>query len=386
MSFVFVGLGFMAFMATTTLAIDVGMFMAARSQAQNAADAGALAGAVALVRNSYTDRTASGPAVQSAISTAQQNPVVGQAPSVAPGDVTFPNDPNGQPTRVQVNVFRTADRNDSVQTLVGGLFGVPAIDITATATAEASPADSMTCVKPFMIPDKWIENSNQKGQADGPWTPDSAFDLVDKGGQPLANPDVYRGTQDPAVINDPRLYTGYTVEYDTGKQLVLRAGTGAEVNPSFYMSWKMPDDVGGNFYRENIANCNTSIISSGQPIIQEPGDKTGPTVQGINDLIAKDPDTTWDTTCNGGVGCVTGSKYATSPRVFPIPLYDPYLYANGKLNGRPADFEVANFLGFYADHVQGNQIYGRITTIVSTVSSNPNPSPNAFPKVIRLVK
>ena len=48
MTFVFIGLGFMAFMAATTLAIDVGMFMTSKSQAQNAADAGALSGAIAL--------------------------------------------------------------------------------------------------------------------------------------------------------------------------------------------------------------------------------------------------------------------------------------------------------------------------------------------------
>ena len=38
----------MAFVAASMLAIDVGMLMTARSQAQNAADAGALAGATAL--------------------------------------------------------------------------------------------------------------------------------------------------------------------------------------------------------------------------------------------------------------------------------------------------------------------------------------------------
>ena len=41
MSFVFVGMGFMAFLAATTLAIDVGMFMTARSQAQTSADSAA---------------------------------------------------------------------------------------------------------------------------------------------------------------------------------------------------------------------------------------------------------------------------------------------------------------------------------------------------------
>src|SRR5207302_10876098 len=70
MSFVFVGVGFFAFLSATTLAIDVGMFMTARSQAQNAADAGALAGATALVFNSYTDHSAGGPVVQSEVNDA----------------------------------------------------------------------------------------------------------------------------------------------------------------------------------------------------------------------------------------------------------------------------------------------------------------------------
>src|ERR1051325_10603414 len=47
-SLMFVRFGFMAFVAATTLAIDTGAFMVARSQAQHSADAGVLAGATAL--------------------------------------------------------------------------------------------------------------------------------------------------------------------------------------------------------------------------------------------------------------------------------------------------------------------------------------------------
>src|SRR5438067_11486321 len=116
MAFVYVGLGFMGFLAATTLAIDVGMFMTARSQAQNSADAGALAGATALAFNSFTDRSSSGPAVQSAINTAKANTVGGTAVAVEPSDVTFPLDPTGAATRVQVQVYRTAARSNSVPT------------------------------------------------------------------------------------------------------------------------------------------------------------------------------------------------------------------------------------------------------------------------------
>src|SRR5712692_5203730 len=162
MSFVFVGVGFFAFLSATTLAIDVGMFMTARSQAQNSADAGALAGATALAVNSFTDRTASGPAVVSAVNTSLRNQVINANVSVTPGDVTFPNT-NGLNDQVQVTVYRTQARGNPVPALMGVLFGVSQVDIGATATAEAAPANAMTCVKPFMIPDKYIDrNGNGK--------------------------------------------------------------------------------------------------------------------------------------------------------------------------------------------------------------------------------
>ncbi len=369
MSFVFVGIGFTAFLAATTLAIDVGMFMNARTQAQNSADAGALAGATALVFNSYSNRASSGPAVQGAISAATANKVIGTAPTVLPADVTFPLGPTGVDNRVQVFVHRSGP--NAVPTLMGALFGVSSVDINAVATAEASPANAMTCVKPFMIPDKWAEHTNP------PWDTGDTFEAYDNKGNPLPNADVFVGA------NDPVNYTGYTTARDAGTVLTLRAGTGSNINPSFYFSWKMPDDIGGNFYRENIAMCNQSMMHSGQKIIQEPGDKSGPTIQGIEDLIAKDPNAHWDTGCN----CVKGSAFPISPRVFPIPLYNPQYYADGKKNGRVADFEITNFLGFFAEPPQGNSIPGRITQIIGIVDPNAAPAPAAsFPMSIRLVQ
>ena len=367
MSFVWVAMGMMSFMAATTLSIDVGMFMTARSQTQNAADAGALSGAIALAKNDFNNRTATGPAVLSAINTAQANKVIGSTPSVAPADVTFPVGPTGQSNRVQVFAHRTA-----MPTIIGGLFGVKTVNVNAVAVAEASPANAMTCVKPFMIPDKWTENGTP------PWDTGDTFDMYDNKGilLPPSKRDVY-------VPADQASYTGYTVARDKGTALVLRAGTGSNINPSFYFSWKMPGDIGGDFYRNNIANCNTATMHWKDLITQEPGDKSGPTIQGINDLIAKDPNAYWDTSCV----CVKGSSFSTSPRVFPIPLYDPDYYSTGKANGRVADFRIANFLGFYADHVSGNQIYGVITNVTGLVDPNAGPAPaNAFPTAIRLVQ
>jgi Flp pilus assembly protein TadG len=377
MSFVFIGVSMMAFIAATTLAIDVGMLMNARTQAQNAADAGALAGVTALYFNDYNNRSSSGPAVQSAMNAAMVNKVIGQSPSVYPTDVTFPVGPSGQNNRVQVTVFRTDAHGNAVPTLMGSLFGVDFVDIGATATAEASPANAMTCVKPFMIPDKWTENT------DPLWDPNDMFDMYDNQNNLLSPHDVYIPAKDCKTCANNPGYTGYTTARDKGTQLTLRAGTGTNINPSFYFSWKMPDDIGGDFYRENIANCNQSLMRWDDVIIQEPGNKVGPTIDGINDLVDKDPNAYWDTGCK----CVKGSAFPISPRVFPIPLYDPKYYADGKANGRPADFKIANFLGFFALRPVGNSIPGYITQIVGVVDPNAGPAPDAaFPVSIRLVK
>ena len=365
-AFVFVGLGFIAFLAATTLAIDVGMFMTARTQAQTSADAGALAGAVALVVNDYNNRTSSGPAVQSGVNAARANRVVGSQVSVLPTDVTFPNDPSGQPTRVKVNVFRTAARSNAVPTLIGVLFGVRTVDITATATAEASPANAETCVMPWTIPDKWIDNQSP------PWDPGDTFTMYDSKGNMVANPDVYiPGT------------TGYNPVTDRGLELALKASNDTKVSPSVYNPWDLPGSSGGDDYRDNIATCNSNRVSEGNDMTQEPGNMVGPTAQGTADRIAQDPNAYWDTACN----CVKGSAFGTSPRVVVVPLYDPQVFAQGAQTGKNITLKVVNFLGFFLEGMQGNQVMGRITPIGGIIDPNAGPAPaGTFPKVIRLVQ
>ena len=377
MTYVFVGLGFMAFLSASMLAIDVGMLMTARSQAQNSADAGALAGATALVYDSYTDHSASGPAVTSALAAAHANQVMGADVSATPPDVEFLTSPTtGEQSRVRVTVWRSAARGNPVATLIAQYFGITSATIGAVATAEASPANAMDCVKPFTIPDKWIEKQTPA------WDPTDTYDAYDNKGRPLANPDIYipAYNADGTPNSD---YTGYNNQRDKGTQLVIRAGTGNNITPSFYFSLAMTNDTGGDDYRWNIANCNTTVYKPGDLLVQEPGNMEGPTVQGITELIARDPNAQWDPGTKTVINSAFGSH---SPRVFPIPLYDPVYYDSGKRNGRNADLKTANWIGFFADHVSGNNIYGIITTITGIYDKS-GPAPNAaFPLTIRLVQ
>src|SRR5690242_19609449 len=75
-------------------AVDYGVMWTGRGQAQNAADAGALAGATALAFDNSTDRTDTGPAKVAAHEFAVDNYVWGQAPANdVSTDVTFPTTP-----------------------------------------------------------------------------------------------------------------------------------------------------------------------------------------------------------------------------------------------------------------------------------------------------
>jgi hypothetical protein len=379
MSYVFIGMGMMAFLSASMLAIDVGMLMTARNQAQNSADAGALAGAVALGFDDFNDRSAGGPAVTQAITAAKSNDVMAGDVDVQPTDVEFLNDDAGNPTRVKVTVYRHASRGNPLSTLIAKYFGMGTAGVGATATAEVSPANAMTCVKPFTIPDKWREVG-----PDAPWDEDDSYDSYDNKGRPLpaGEADVYIPAYSNGVSNAD--YTGYNQERDRGTRLLIRAGTGNNITPSFYFSLALNGVTGGAEYEWNIANCNTSIMKWGDPLLQEPGDKMGPTVHGIEELIARDPTATWDSVNNR----VQNSAYTgQSPRVFPIPLYDPEFYDEGKRNGRNADLRVANWIGFFVEETQGNNIWGRVIPVAGIRAGGGTPYPDAlFPKAIRLVK
>jgi hypothetical protein len=361
MMLIFAGLGLVAFMSASMLALDVGMFMVARTQAQAAADAGALAGAMALNYDNWNDRSAGGPAVQNAIkaATAQANAVMHTPVSVEPADVTFP-----AVDKVRVRVLRTAARGNPLMPMIAPMFGINQVDMGAEATAQAAPANAMTCLKPFTIPDKWEERH----------PPADEFNIVDSKGIPLANPDRYVPTGDGA--------TGWDSYNDRGVQVVIKAGQGSQIAPSYYYPYAMGENTGADWYRENIAGCNNDIMEPGDLLRAEPGNMSGPTKQGVADLIAKDPDAKWD-----DVNKRVVSKYHPSPRVVTIPVFDPVYYHTGKMNSSNADLKVADFIGIFIEGMQGNDVVARITPVSGLLTGDAGPAPaDAFPRAIVLVK
>lgn len=394
-----------------TWVVDYGVMWVGRRQAQNAADAGALAGAVAMAfdASGWTDRSETGPARAAAHEMALSNLVWGQAPDVnIATDVFFTNDPTdrcpldaaGLTPCLRVDVYRNEERGNALPAIFGLAVGLAQQGVKATATARVAVADASKCVKPWAIPDKWLEKVNSNCVADGSWTPTSTFDeTYSQGkskGNPCPTPDVYTAP----TSSDPG--TGFTVDVDYGVQIVLKEGTPQlAIAPGVFYPVRLPlsdgsISSGANDYRNNIAACNGGTIAVGDTLNTENGDMIGPTKFGVQDLIALDPNAYWDSSLPSGYdnpGGVAGGCTAAgtcpngvSPRIVSIPIFNTSEYYAGKMSGLTS-LTVVNILGFFIDSMQGNNVVGHLTKApgLSDGNSSINPA-SSFLTQIQLVR
>jgi hypothetical protein len=131
---VFVALSLVVLCGFIALAVDVGSFVSARTSAQRAADAAALAGALTYVTG--------GDATTQAVQIATSNQIMGAA--IQPGEVTVTFPASRQ---VQVVISRNAP------TYFAKVLGMNIATIGATAIAEAASSfNTSDCVKPLFLP------------------------------------------------------------------------------------------------------------------------------------------------------------------------------------------------------------------------------------------
>lgn len=389
-------IGLMGFSA---FAIDYGVLWSARRQAQNAADAAAMAGAISM---GFVDMDDQARARQSALDAAALNLVWGEPPDVRPTDVTFPVCPPGSPGEgtnacIRVDVFRNQRAGGNpLPTFFGQLVGVAEQGVRATATAEVLFGDSTDCVKPWAIADKWIENRDD--QAPPGWSEDDRFDRYRRNGdgELLAGAvDYYERPGAPGGAYGPS-GTGFTRDSvalggsDYGRLLVLNrhAGGGNSdqvIAPGWYQAVQLtPGEAGRDRYREDIAECNPTVIGPGTVLETQPGAGVGPTRQGMQDLYDQDPEARWDPSMNGGRGgirggCMADGTCAMSPRLVAIPVYDPDQFQyEGSLPGSNRFISIVKIIGFFLEDVRGGgEVVGHVMTYPSVPRGTTSETPGA---------
>jgi Flp pilus assembly protein TadG len=362
-----VAFALLALMALMTFVVDEGVYWESRRQAQNSADAAALAGALALAGS--RDFTDNGPAKQAAYGISQANVIWGAPPNVIKKtDITFsaqqtlldlpvvvrcPLSPITVGDCITVDVYRTLLRGNPLPVYFGSLVGFTRQDVKASATAQLIPATASRCLAPIVILDK-----------------------------------------------SPT----YMLASDLGAALTLTdAPFPGETSTGFhgYLNF---GGAGAGGVSDAIRACLSGLHYVGEDITgSEQAGVSGGVQAGVNALMALDPFATWDmpikTIANSCVLTGTCYKYdaalnyvadptaTISPRVLALPVADLGYWTSFKA------IKIVNFLGFLVTGTSGasnENVNGIVVTMpgeLYTGAGVVTPAPaSAFVKTVTLIR
>ena len=416
-----VAVALLMLLAFTTFVVDQGLMFVARGQAQNAADAGALAGAITMMNNPGDFTEADLAAKHFA---GQPNTIWGQQTAnadivVSPLPMTCPPDVGGGDACIRVDVMRgMPDRagtphTNTLPTFFGPLINVDSQGVRATATAQVAAGNSVSCIKPWMVVDKWIDNTTPSATNPAGWDQDDTFSLADG--------DVY-------------VKPGFTASgpnNDIGLRLMLKGDN------EWSAGWSMRVELGGGngaaTYMDEIQGCPEWVPDIGfydgpEPcttrehqdfpsgcINVRPGVSQGPTVKhGVDHLVGLDSSASWDETNKKIVGGCTDAGTCAgidpegddfSPRIIPLALFNPQACVESSCQtGNNTVAQVVNIMGFFLEGTcddlypsnatpswcgaHPNQtVVGRIMNYPAQASSAAGSAgPWSFLKVVRLIR
>lgn len=253
-------------------------------------------------------------AVRRAVLTGGNNACLSQAVLIAQENVDFP-----AADRIRVRAER------DVPLYFARLFGVQSVRLSAAAVAELGTIVGTPGMRPWAVPDmNWSKGTSV---------------VIKSGslGAPATNPSFYY------PVDFPPLNTG---------------------NP----------ETGAAIYELNIVEGTRHTVGVGDVVQVEPGNMVGPTRQGVDALMAMDPDAFW----NGSE--IEGSAFpgTASPRVVKIPLYDP---DDPPDSGRNS-VTVTSLASFFITGIQGGNVIG---VFMEKITSGRFGTGNTMLKGVRLV-
>lgn len=370
-SVVFVALLLVVLLGMAALAVDMGLLMAARTEAQRVADSAALAGA-----GVYTgDSSSEGLARSTAQHFASLNDIRNVAAVVDPDeDVEFV--PANRLVRVRVH--RTAARDNPMTNVFARAIGIDTTDVSTVAAARWNPTGGANCMLPVCIPDRWWEGiAPGVGDSEsGPWpTMTDVFDPANDVYEPL-----FIFNEDGEIIDGPNEPHSSYNESARGTEIRLKTNSPCQGGeecwfPATYFAIRFPGDdsqPGADVWAERIKGCPEPdlIWYPGQLVDQEPGDMVGKTNEGFKELIDQAPDQywassgpgvpaggcVWDPNRPGGAGCIPDYE---SPRTRVLPMFDPREFPDNP----SVPFRITSFVGVFVDGFQGSghnaEIIGR---------------------------
>ena len=370
-----------ALAAVAIIAVDLSRLLVARAELQNAADAGALAGARLFLDDpqpgdSEIHAHAEEVAGMNEAFAAEGSELI----PVENIDTFVDSNPLEQTVRVTTRSVVSQYFTGLVALMENtGNADVQAMNareslVMATAVAKVGQIGNAKCIKPWSIPDRhddahtFFDPEYDGWRNNGKWDSEEFTDGNDNNLWDLGEnyTDGNANNRYDSEFYHP-LLTGYKASTDHGLQLQLKAGepNGTGVSSQYYPI-DLPDEdgdrvTGADWYRENIATCNPAVVGPGDLLWTENGRMPGPTYQGMRDLVNQDPNAYWDDGCK----CVEGSdpQFGMSPRIGIIPIHDPRI----PMEPGKQTIVVTKLAAFFIEDVQGNgDVVGRFMKILQT--------------------
>ena len=319
------------------LTVDIGVASSARTEAQRAADAAALAGAFEFVTNpNLTGQALTDAITSSAKNTAAQNTIQGAA--VPTSDVTVSIDTANR--RVTVTL------SHSTPTFFAGIFGRSTMTIGATGIAEAAAsATGDLCVSPWFIPNTALAT-------------DSNICDTTNGKSGKVTPGAYTDGQfmvDPTTKVETQYAFNWIAAHPSRQFGIKPNNPGNAIAPGDFMAIQLPDSKGGHDYRQNIATCPASAIACANAYSAQTGNDIGNTRKGVCERITYDQ----DQNCTGsvdtwvGVGQYlepSGKTSNTSRSLSVAPIVDVCSFTPcGVASGTNVTFPVIGFAFIFID-------------------------------------
>ena len=228
--------------------------------------------------------------------------------------------------------------------IVGAAVILPLCGVPLHAAAQS------VCMKPWAIPDKWIDNHDETEPIDQIWTLDDTFETVDPHGNPLPDADVYR-------LPSAAPGTGFSIN-DIGQEVWLKVkDAGTAIQGGFFAV-----DIGGvgggaDAYRTAIETwtCDPTApgfvhLGDALPVLK--GNLQGPTIQGVLDLISQDPIAHWDVAARKVAGSCADEPTPCgphSPRLAAVAAFDPAEFEQSSNGSGPLRVTVSNIVGVFLE-------------------------------------
>jgi Flp pilus assembly protein TadG len=300
----FVALILVVLLGMTALAVDLGILLGVRTEAQRTADAAALAGASVLLLNGQDEAGAR----DEAVAFAARNRVGGENLSIdRDADVTV----DLSRGYVGVRIQRTEDNGNPVRNRFARIIGFPTSNVSAWGAAVAGAGNQVRCPLPFALVDRFWKSSRS--------------DLSLWNDPFVRPPDIYNAGPRDGNPPPPAGRTGWSND-DVGAVWRIYPGSTTDTPTPGYFYPLALERPGGDEYRSWIQGCHRpdARFHIGQQIDIEPGAMRGPTAQGFDNVLAND-NTEWSVSGEcpitpGSTDCLTEDD---TDRIRPILIISP---------------------------------------------------------------